>query len=250
VSGEQRLGDQALVTIAHPSRGGSLCAEGKLRRAGLRRGEILGRREPEQGRNAANPRVGSVLQDTRIAREEETGEVVRHHVVGTRMGSGFPIPKEGRRRVTGGWLPGVDSPVVETAEGIFGQPQERKFAVTETWRSNRKTGQRRESRREGQEGKALFPKRNNAPEGKGPRRLRRALPRTSKATGDSCEGLRAAPALRASPVGREGSLPRGEMPPGGLPSGAGARSWWKGGSPPQRFLGKAQRAAKAEHGAG
>jgi len=72
------------------------------------------------------------LQDTRIAREEEAGEVVRDHEVGTRMGSGFPIPMEGRRRVTGGWLPGVDSRAVETAEGIFGQPQERKFAVTET----------------------------------------------------------------------------------------------------------------------
>lgn len=91
-----------MVTIAHPSRGGSLCAEGKLRRAGLRRGEVPGRRKPERGGNAANPRVGSVLQDTRIAREEEAGEVVRDHEVGTRMGSGFPIPKEGRRRVTGG----------------------------------------------------------------------------------------------------------------------------------------------------
>jgi hypothetical protein len=31
-----------------------------------------------------NPRVGSALQDTRVAREEEAGEVVRDHAVGTR----------------------------------------------------------------------------------------------------------------------------------------------------------------------
>lgn len=81
---------------------------------------------------------------------------------------GFLVPKVGSGRATEAQLPGVDSPRVETAEGIFEQPQERKFVVTATWRSNRKTSQRRDSRRQGQEGTALSPTRRAAPEVKGP----------------------------------------------------------------------------------
>jgi hypothetical protein len=79
------------------------------------------------GGNAVNPRVGSALQYTRTGREEEAGEVVQDHEVGTRMGSGFLIPKEARRRATGGRSPGVDSLAGDTTEGIFGQSQERKL---------------------------------------------------------------------------------------------------------------------------
>jgi len=74
-----------------------------------------------------NPRVGSALQHTRVAREEQAGEVVQNHEVGTWLGSGFPSPKEGSGRFADARPPGVDSPVSETTEGIFGQPQERMF---------------------------------------------------------------------------------------------------------------------------
>jgi hypothetical protein len=40
-----------------------------------------------------NPRIGSGLQYGRRVVEEETVEVVENHMDGTRMGSGFPIPK-------------------------------------------------------------------------------------------------------------------------------------------------------------
>jgi len=74
-----------------------------------------------------NPRVGSVLQYIRVAREEQAGEVVRNHGVGTRLGSGFPNPKEESGRFADARPLGVDSPAIETTEGIFGQPQERMF---------------------------------------------------------------------------------------------------------------------------
>jgi len=74
-----------------------------------------------------NPRVGSALQYMRVAREEQAGEVVRNHEVGTWLGSGFPDPKEESGRFADARPLGVDSPVIETTEGIFGQPQERMF---------------------------------------------------------------------------------------------------------------------------
>jgi hypothetical protein len=43
--------------------------------------------------NAVNPRIGSGLQHGRRVVEEEPVEVVENHMDGTRMGSGFPIPK-------------------------------------------------------------------------------------------------------------------------------------------------------------
>jgi hypothetical protein len=55
--------------------------------------------------------IGSSLQHGCRVEEEEAVEVVRNHEDGTRMGNGFPIPKEvgpARRRVrTGDW--GSDS---------------------------------------------------------------------------------------------------------------------------------------------
>jgi len=41
-----------------------------------------------------NPRIGSGLKYGRRVEEEKTVEVVRNHAGGTRMGSGFPNPKE------------------------------------------------------------------------------------------------------------------------------------------------------------
>jgi hypothetical protein len=64
-----------------------------------------------------NPRVGNPLQDADPDREEQTGEVVQDHEVGTRMGSGIPIPKAAGHRATGGRLPGGDSLASNTTEG-------------------------------------------------------------------------------------------------------------------------------------
>jgi len=47
--------------------------------------------------NAVNPRIGSGLQYGRRVVEEQTVEVVENHEGGTRMGSGFPVPKGARR---------------------------------------------------------------------------------------------------------------------------------------------------------
>jgi len=72
-----------------------------------------------------NPKVGSEVQHPRGAREEEAGEVVENHEVGTWSGGGTPVPTEKGGRATGDRAPGVDSPVIETTKGIFEQPQER-----------------------------------------------------------------------------------------------------------------------------
>jgi len=83
-------------------------ASGRLARVGRAGGA---------GRNVVNPRVGNALQHTRPDREEETGEVVQNHEVGTRMGRRGLIPKEVGYRATGGRLPGVDSLASNTTEG-------------------------------------------------------------------------------------------------------------------------------------
>jgi len=75
-----------------------------------------------------NPRIGSGLKYGRRVKEEQTVGVVRNHAGGTRMGSGFPIPKEARggaetrRRMR----PGVGLRGLNDGGAIFGQPQERK----------------------------------------------------------------------------------------------------------------------------
>lgn len=92
--------------------------EGKASKGrGARRGSS------ERSGNAANPRVGSVLQHTRRVVEEQTVEVVQNHEGGTWSGAGRPFPKE----VTT-WSPGVDSSircldgrtVFEGKEGVVG----------------------------------------------------------------------------------------------------------------------------------
>jgi hypothetical protein len=113
---------------------------------------------------------------------------------------GLLIPKVESGRATEARLPGVDSQRVETTEGIFEQPQERKFVVTATWRSNRKTSQRRESRRQGQEGMAIFPNTEGRPRREGSLKVRKCATAYPKTMEDSSEGPQAAPSLRASPA--------------------------------------------------
>ena len=59
MSGVQQPGDRELVTRTHPPRGGSLCTEGKLRRAGSRRGEVPGRRKRRLARAEAEAGAGA-----------------------------------------------------------------------------------------------------------------------------------------------------------------------------------------------
>lgn len=107
----------AAVTLPHPAKAGSLCREGRLRRAGKHSGESDGR----VARNGMNPRVGSGLQHVRSVRKEQAVEVEENHEDGTSTGGGTPGPKgsaPGNRR----WHPGVDSRTGKTTEGrIFGQ---------------------------------------------------------------------------------------------------------------------------------
>lgn len=60
------------------------------------------------GGNVVNPRVGSALQDTRVAREEQADEVVRNHAVGTRGGLAALLRRKEvtvRRRAFREWTP-------------------------------------------------------------------------------------------------------------------------------------------------
>lgn len=75
-----------------------------------------------------NPKVGNALQYTRPVREEEAGEVVRNHEVGTREERRCFSPSEagppGNRRVASeSGLPGEQ----DDGRVIFGQTQERKL---------------------------------------------------------------------------------------------------------------------------
>jgi len=113
---------ESIFRVAHQP----LCPEGTLRRAGTHHGEAQERASdrparvgsaPATGRNVVNPRVGNALQYAHPDREEQAGEVVQDHEVGTRMGSGIPIPKAAGHRATGRRLPGVDSLASKTTEG-------------------------------------------------------------------------------------------------------------------------------------
>jgi len=75
-----------------------------------------------------NPRIGSGLKYGRRVEEEQTVEVVRNHAGGTRMGSGFPNPKEarGEAETQSPARPGVGLRGLNDGGAIFGQPQERK----------------------------------------------------------------------------------------------------------------------------
>jgi len=119
-----------------------LSAEGKLRRAGTHR------EEPRfaTGRNTMNPRIGSRAQQTCTVGEEKTVEVVRNHADGTREGPGRLSPKGAAATRNPG-------------DGLFDSGRWRGDLWTNPREAVRPAGRtawigtRRESRRQGQEGR-------------------------------------------------------------------------------------------------
>jgi len=73
--------------------------------------------------NEVNPRVGSALQYTRAASEEQTVEVVENHEDGTWVCPGRRTPKEDPQGCSGSGLWCWQ----DDGGAIFGQPQERQF---------------------------------------------------------------------------------------------------------------------------
>jgi len=73
--------------------------------------------------NEVNPRVGSALQYTRAASEEQAVEVVENHEDGTWMVRGRTIPKA----VPQGWAGSGLWCWQDDGGAIFGQSQERQF---------------------------------------------------------------------------------------------------------------------------
>ena len=92
-----------------------------------------------------NPMAGSALQDARRAREEQAVEVVEDHEGGTRS----EMASRSRRRRSDA-APGVDSGVSNGGGAIFGNPKRGGPGL----RPGRLNGWCRESRRQGQEGRA------------------------------------------------------------------------------------------------
>jgi hypothetical protein len=124
---------------------------GRIRRC--RRRESFEGQEPHHeevrfatGRNMVNPRIGSRVQQTCTVGEERTVEVVRNHADGARERLAVVLRREPRRRASRE----SDSSTRYDGGAIFGQTQERQ--------SGRQVGPhgigtRRESRRQGQEGR-------------------------------------------------------------------------------------------------
>jgi len=161
----------------------SLSAEGRLRRAGtalwgtsFRDGGKHG--EPHDRQQGATPLHG---------RGGETVEVVRNHAGGTRGGLAAHPRRETRRRGSRA----SDSSTSYDGGAIFGQPQERK---SDRQVGPQRIGTRRESRRQGQEGRARTRIRAHACPVVGTSRARRSWcrrprrgavePFTAEATGD------------------------------------------------------------------
>jgi hypothetical protein len=119
-----------------------LSAEGKLRRAGTHREEPRFATE----RNTMNPRIGSRVQQTCTVGEDKTVEVVRNHGDGAREGPGSLSPKgDAATRNPGGGL--TDS--ARWRGDLWTNPREAVRPAGRTaW-----IGTRRESRRQGQEGR-------------------------------------------------------------------------------------------------
>jgi len=91
----------------------------------MRLGEDLSAPGDWQGRigNEVNPRVGSALQYTRAASEEQAVEVVENHEDGTWVGRGRRIPKDDPQ----GWSGSGLWCWQDDGGAIFGQSQERQF---------------------------------------------------------------------------------------------------------------------------
>jgi len=225
-AGDCRGGDDFPLARFRKERSWLLCTEGRLRRAGTHPGKARWRQVGELARargsgdiggNGVNPRVGNALEYTRSGREEESGEVVRNHGVGTRR----KLAASSRRRsgtwATRGSSSGSGLPDEQDDGGaIFGQSQERKLgrpgrSTTAMGdhvgkASCTSTGVRAAG--PGRVGKAgvkvrrvelSSPIRMEAPRMLGPRRPRRWQPPSSKVKEGSCEGQRAAPTSCASP---------------------------------------------------
>jgi hypothetical protein len=151
--------------------GDGRCGDAGPRRAGIRPGDRSCRRregfEGQQahggescfatGGNVVNPMIGSGTQQGREVAEEQTVEVVRNHEGGTASGNGIPVPKESPTRAfpekgaRGRAAPGARTPRSTRWRGdLWTTPGE------ETRLGGRvaRTGTRRESRRQGQEGRA------------------------------------------------------------------------------------------------
>ena len=120
---------------------GELSAEGRLRRAGWRRGET----GFATGGNATNPRIGSGMKQACKAREEQTVEVVRNHGDGTR--EGVATLPEGRASVREWILSPVSMEGRSLDNPRRGNPALRCRVA--------RTGRCRERRHEGQEGRAF-----------------------------------------------------------------------------------------------
>jgi hypothetical protein len=121
---------------------GVLSAEGKLRRAGTRSGEVGFATDG----NAANPRVGSRMKQACNAEEEQAVAVVRNHEDGTREGvATFP---EGRESAWEWTLSPMSTEGRSLDNPRRGNPALRCRVA--------RTGRCRESRHEGQEGRALL----------------------------------------------------------------------------------------------
>jgi len=161
----------------------SLSAEGKLRRAetalwGTSFRDEGKHGEPQDRQQGATPLHG---------RRGETVEVVRNHEGGTRGGLAAHPRRETRRRGPRA----SDSSASYDGGAIFGQPQERK---SDRQVGPQRIGTRRESRRQGQEGRARTRFRAHACPVVGTSRARRQWrrrprrgavePFTAEATGD------------------------------------------------------------------
>jgi hypothetical protein len=225
-AGDCRGGDDIPLAKFRKERSWPLCTEGRLRRAGTHPGKARCRRSSgfararglvDSGGNGVNPRVGNALQYTRPGREEESGEVVRNHGVGTRKELAASSRRRASTWATRGSSSGSGLPDEQDDGGaIFGQSQERKLG-----RPGRKandmgdhvgkafctsTGVRAAGPgRVGKDGAKVrrvehsSPIRMEAPRMLGPRRPRRWQPSSSKVREGSCEGQRAAPSSCVSP---------------------------------------------------
>jgi hypothetical protein len=192
----------------------SLSAEGRLRRAaGATRGILFRDR-----RKRAEPQDRQRPANGRGVEEEQTVEVVGNHEDGTRMGTGIPIPKEDREA-----LRDADSPA-GTMEGqsldnpTRGNPASSRVA---------RTGTRRESRRQGQEGRARTDERSGA--------------RTGRRSSRTAARRRASRSRRAAVNGQGAATSIGFFSPQEATAGAEA---WRGPRP-----GRPSSRARASKGA-
>jgi hypothetical protein len=150
-SRERRVKDERAGAVVTP---GVLSAEGKLRRAGTRSGEIGFATDS----NAANPRVGSRMKQACEPEEEQAVAVVRNHEDGTR--EGVATLSEGRASAREWTLSAMSTEGRSLDNPRRGNPALRCRVA--------RTGRCRESRHEGQEGRAPIHESGGARTDRGP----------------------------------------------------------------------------------